>query len=254
MTTPAKFVKALEFGAPKTGKTKNTVETCPKPALIFSFEAGGTDCVTAIPITGMTSGDFRAKMVAKSKDWPAVTVLEYLPGAKRIGEGKTETFDKSRLEAFIKDFNLLFDHMPFRTVIADSFTGMDTVSMAFILGLNKADTAQIQHYGQLQTKKEAIISALMSLPCNVVVLAHEEAQKDELTGAIRILPFGTGKFQEKMGMYFSQVVYRTVSTDTQGNPKYEVWTAPRGLVKGLGLRFPQGKKPVVGPTWKDIYE
>ena len=70
----------------------------------------------------------------------------------------------------------------------------------------------------------------ISLPCNFIVLAHEQFVKDELTGRVWCLPLITGKYAYRIGGDFDEVYYATVKPNPQGKEVYSLETKPSGII------------------------
>lgn len=247
--------RILEFGPPKTGKTKNMAETAPGPVCLMNFDRAGWESITARPIRLMTSTEFRAKLLDRSSVWPEdeVTVLDYSIAAREIGLSEKAQMVVDPISSFIQDFNAIFRNCPFKLTMVDPITMWDTAVNSFIGGKNNADTLQIQHWGQAAVKKLEIINCVNSLPCHTAFIAHEEYVSDKLSGETTILPLSSGKVQAQLCMLFSQVVYSQVNSDGRGGLKYQLRTQPFGLVKGIGLRWPQNRPATVDNNWKGIF-
>lgn len=253
------YIRELTYGAPKTGKTANKGDTYPTPMLILNTDPGGPDSISKRKVDIISSADFRVAMSGKQENWSEVTVLDYSSRKGALGFTQFVTPNRSVMDDFIQDVNALTAFMPFKTVMLDSWTGMDAIVMDFIWALNGQSMGALsqytlQYYGQLGKKKEEIIGVLLALPTNVVVIAHEETVKDEMVGSLQIVPAGTGKLQQTMGKYFSQVLHSNTEMGKDGKPRFIIETVSKDLVKGIGMRFPQGRPPVVDHNWKAIYE
>jgi hypothetical protein len=221
--------------------------------LVFSFDPGGLDSVEQ-PITSMPSADFRTAISNKEAIvWPDITSIDYAALPTRIQPSQFRDMSVTIAQEFMLDANTLSDYCPFKTVVLDSLSTRNDALLEFIAGLNSCKQLQIQHWGQLGAKSQEVDTFLLSLPCNYVLIAHENVQKDEKTGEIRVIPMTYGQYAEKIGLFFSQVFYATTETDNNNKSKAVLYTAPRGLVKGIGARFPHNLPEVVGPTYEEIY-
>jgi hypothetical protein len=244
-----KLVKELRFGRPKTGKTRNVVDTYPRPLLLFNFDPQGWESVKT-PVSLIGSEAFRKKLEKEGETWPEVTVLDYSTKVGKVGLDQYRTSSSIPLMTFIRDLNAL-EKCPFKTVVLDSLTSRSDLIWEFVANLNSVRKLEFQHWGMIQSKAMEIDQALLSLSCHTVLIAHEGTQKDEITGEIRVLPLTFGKYAEQIGMVFSQVLYATTELE-KGRVRYVVYTAPKGLIRGIGVRWPD-LPPVVGPTWGDLY-
>ena len=104
--------------------------------------------------------------------------------------------------------------MAFDNLLVDSITTFSSAALKHIVksnpGIKRNATAQgpqpgLQDYGILSREFERIISGLLSLPCNVIMLAHIAVEKDEATGAIMRHTMMDGSFARKLPIYFKEV-------------------------------------------------
>ena len=123
-----------------------------------------------------------------------------------------------------------------RTVALDTLTFMEkSIGARVLLMDGKPSNAplQLNHYKSIIAQLEDFISKLCALDCNVIVTAHEEIEKDEITGAttrgIRVV----GKaLPNVLPGYFNEVWYAEVQTGTTANPlpQYKVRTVPTAQI------------------------
>lgn len=246
-------VKELVYGPPKTGKTLGR-STYPKPLLFLNLDPDGWTSIDS-NVEVLEPEQALTRLKSKTPPPKPITVIDFSSAKMmKLQESLHSAPSRAPVTQLIRCVNAVIDSNPFATVVLDSWTGYDSMLMEFILDMDGKQTPLIQHYGMLTRKKEEMVLALLSLDCHVSIVAHETSQKDELTGTVRILPAGMGSFQESMGKYFSQILYSTVEVGASGNRKYVVWTAPKQLVRIVGLRFPQGVPPVVDNNWNEIYK
>lgn len=246
--------KVLLFGPSKTGKTKGVLETYPVKMLVLNFDPQGWMSCTARKTEVMTSADYRKAMSEKrpTESWPDVTVIDYVRSAGDISTAINPVPSPAVILDMINDLNCLNRHCPFATVVLDSYTTIDMYLLDFILALNGKVTMELQHYKMLEGKKWELLTKILPLPLNVVVIAHEEASKNETTGEITLIPYGTGKVQAVIPLMFSAVLHSTTRLNQLGKVEYVVETKPRGLAKCLGTR---GFEPpdVCAPDFKVIF-
>lgn len=248
-----KQIRMLEFGAPKTGKT-SSMGTYPGPVCLMNFDVDGFSSIHTKKTLVLPSVEFQKQLkegVTFKED--EVIVLDYSSLATAIQLGKDRPMTVTAIKNFIDDVNVLFKHCPFKTVVVDPVTMWDGAVNDFIAGMNSVTQLQIQHWGQAAKKKEEIINCINSLPTHTIFLAHEDTEKDELTGQIRVIPFVTGQMKNKIGMMFSQFVYATTEAKPDGTNRYVLWTQPKGIVRGIGVRWPQGTAPVVDNNFASLF-
>lgn len=96
-----------------------------------------------------------------------------------------------------------------RTVVLDTFTSTEEHQKRLLMSANGVATISQPLWGTMLTNNENLISALLGLNkyVNVIVIAHEQADKDELTGAITYKPLIGGQMKEKIGKDFEEVYY-----------------------------------------------
>lgn len=104
--------------------------------------------------------------------------------------------------------------MNFKTLVLDSITTFSQATLAHIVktnpGIKRNDTRQgpqpgLQDYGILRREFQRLIPGLLSLPCNVVMLAHLAVEKDEATGQIMRHSMMDGSFARELPIYFKEV-------------------------------------------------
>lgn len=104
--------------------------------------------------------------------------------------------------------------MEFQTLVLDSITTFSAATLSHIVktnpGIKRNETKQgpqpgLQDYGILRREFQRLIPGLLSLPCNVVMLAHLAVEKDEATGAILRHAMMDGSFAKELPIYFKEV-------------------------------------------------
>lgn len=104
--------------------------------------------------------------------------------------------------------------MEFATLVLDSITTFSSATLAHIVktnpGVKRNPTAQgpqpgLQDYGILRREFQRLIQGLLSLPCNVVMLAHLAVEKDEATGQIMRHAMMDGSFARELPIHFKEV-------------------------------------------------
>jgi phage nucleotide-binding protein len=104
--------------------------------------------------------------------------------------------------------------MDFDTLVLDSITTFSAAVLSHIVrsnpGIKRNVSAQgqqpgLQDYGILKREFQKLIPGLLSLPCNVVMLAHIATEKDEATGAMLRHTMMDGSFAKELPIYFKEV-------------------------------------------------
>lgn len=189
--------------------------------------------------------------------WPSPFFFDFDDGCRRIGAARLgfdfEVFDvlhdpgaasrvMPRIREFIKARNE--GRLQYRTGVLDSLTSWSMAQMATILAANNRSDgrAQIQDYGALAEDMQTLFGACVRAFENVIVIAHEDTEKDELTGAIVSRPVCLGrkflsllpKYVEEMWFCESKVLAgkRTFSIKTIPDARHQ-WL--RTAVAGMPL-------------------
>lgn len=137
------------------------------------------------------------------------------------------------------------------TVVLDTFTSTEEHQKRLLMSANGVATISQPLWGTILTNNENLISALLSLNkyVNVIVIAHEQAIKDELTGAITYTPLIGGQMKEKIGKDFEEVYFleKRVSGDKAA---YEMLTVGNSMKSCRTTRDLPAK---VEPDFSKIY-
>lgn len=137
--------------------------------------------------------------------------------------------------------------MEYKTIILDSITTFSRSVLSHIVktnpGIKRVPSAQgvqpgMQDYGILRREFQKLIPGLLSLPCNIIMTAHVDAKKDDLTGEISRGPVMDGSFSQELAVYFKEVWVLTADkgkkiAQTQSNFKYKC----RSQIPGLPEKF-----------------
>ncbi len=170
-----------------------------------------------------------------------ITVFQYnkFPKETRIAEWQ------KRL-AEIDQMRLKKQPLPFKTLSFDSLTTLSSSILDDYIhrsqkGIKRAlaDIPAMQDYQLLDKHLTQIISGTLSLDCNVIMLGHMHAEKDENTGAILRQPLMAGKFAAKLPIYFEEVYVAMVDStgkrvlQTQVDSTYSIVRSQRSLAKQI---------------------
>ncbi len=203
-----KAYRALIYGGLGTGKT-NLIRTCRMPALVHSFDPGGTK-----------------------------TIRDEIKTGKIFADTRFEVEDAERptaFEAWDKEYDRLksggiFDKIG--TYVIDSATTWSQSAMN--VTLKKAGraggTPQQNDYLPTMVMLEAAIKDICSLPCDVILIAHEDVDKDEITGRMMIGPAFIGKLKTRIPILFDEI-YCATAKETSGGVKYTLLTRATGLYR-----------------------
>lgn len=95
------------------------------------------------------------------------------------------------------------------TVVLDTFTSTEEHQKRLLMSANGVATISQPLWGTILNNNENLVSALLSLNkfVNVIVIAHQQAIKDELTGAVTYVPLIGGSMKDKIGKDFEEVYF-----------------------------------------------
>ena len=93
------------------------------------------------------------------------------------------------------------------TLVIDSLTTVCEVVAAYILAKSNAgEIVQFQHYVPIYSELTTMITKLRKANCHVILTAHEEMVRHEMTGKTQIIPLVMGNaFTPRLPIYFSNV-------------------------------------------------
>ena len=95
---------------------------------------------------------------------------------------------------------------PHATFSVDSLTTLMDVATVHILAKAGRSSLLIQDYTPIYDEVTKLIVRLRRMPCNVVLTAHEEMIRDEMTGKTQIVPLVMGnKFAPKLPIFFTNI-------------------------------------------------
>lgn len=213
------------FGAPKVGKT-TLVRTFPQPIWVDSFDPDG-----GVPLNDMElDGTCIVNSIYETDnpDYP-----------KAFNSWKTEFQNKIRSN--------FFQHVG--TYVLDSYTTFEGVCSDAIVHRNRnivkatkrsGNEPQLFDYRILIKEIQDLMKMMVALPCNVVLIGHENAPKDASGNVVGDLGLSAiGQLVIKLSGLFSET-YRLVVKDTktgsrvlQPLPKYRQITGSRLDTKRL---------------------
>jgi len=132
---------------------------------------------------------------------------------------------------------------PYKTVVVDSLTFYADRCMEKVMsdcpGIKgpQKGIPGLQHYGVLNPTFKAQLARVLALPCHVVVTAHIEADKDELSGEIVYAPMLSGKLKAYIPILFPEV-HRAYAETKAGVTKFLAQTKPDFKYKVIRSQIP----------------
>ena len=204
------------FGPSKVGKT-SLLSTARKPVYIFQFDPGGSR-VEALR-QGIEEGwiivdsRFQEDSPTAPTMWPKFTV-----------DVKTKIRDN------------FFDFVG--TVAVDSLTTMNKIAMNHVLlQAKRPGTHPYQQDWPIQMAYVYnLLTVLLQANCDTIVIAHDDLQKDELTGAITYEPLVSGKHRRQLPILFDELLVMGVKKAGKDIERY-ILTQPMQRYKAVGSRI-----------------
>lgn len=188
-------LRFLIYGTSGSGKTYS-LRTARYPLLIDSFDPGGSTALSDLVANGN-----------------ALVVSEY----ERENARKPTAF-----KAWDDNFDKLEKAGVFNSVgtyVLDSATTWATAALNYVMfkaGRAGMTPQQNDWYPQM-TLLELGIKRILSLPCDVVFLCHDDIMQDEITKRIFRMPLFTGKLRKRIPLLFSEIYYADVKTTAKGH-------------------------------------
>ena len=209
VTLNSEYMKIFLTGDFGTGKSVFAA-SCPTPGFVFDFDDG---------IQTYRGKDFDYESYSLS-------ALSWVKFEKDLREVKKEVIEEK-----------------YETVVIDSTTSMTDIAMERALQLDPKRSVTggplwNVHYQIVKNLMEGKLRQIISLPCNVIVIAHLHVVQDQETGAIiSIEPLLTGQLSQMIPGYFGEVYCtfsKQVAAKKAGGKAETVFylrTIPRGYYK-----------------------
>lgn len=137
------------------------------------------------------------------------------------------------------------------TLVLDSLTTFSDEMMRYLMRLNPgikrmdtkgAATPAMLDYQVARLFFKQVLGELLNLPCNLVVTAHIQVDKDEITGEILRTPMLAGKLSRELPILFPEV-HRSFVRDrkywaqTKSDARFQCRTQIRGLPAEIELKY-----------------
>lgn len=221
-------IKLLQFGDSGTGKTVFAT-TFPTPIHVLDFDNK----------ISSAAAFWREKDPARLEQ---ITFENYGPTDARGTQAERCSNDLGKMRKEGK--------LP-RTLVLDSLTTFSDEFMRYLMrinpGIKRMDTkgaavpAQ-QDYQVARLYFKQFIGELLVLPCNVVILAHIQVDKDEQTGEILRTPMIAGKLARELPIWFEEVHRSYVKagkymSQTQTDARYQCRTQIPKLPAEIELKY-----------------
>ena len=206
---PDDMYRALIYGVSGTGKTYS-LRTARAPVHVDSFDPNGTQSIDDVIRTkdnqkGYIYADTRYELEDPMK-----------PMAWNL-------YDKEMHRRYREGY---FNHIG---TYATDLTSMASAALNQVLAEanRRGGVPQQNDWYPQMVKLENALRFLMSLPCDVVVLAHVDQRKDEVIGKISYFPMITGKLVVRIPLLFSEI-YVAQTKESADGLKYAWLTQAAG--------------------------
>ena len=115
-------------------------------------------------------------------------------------------------------------------LVVDSATTLFSHMRRLILQVQGRGAMEIQDWGIILSNLEELFSVLFTLPFkHVILIAHDQTERDELVGKVEIKPLVDGQMKNKVGLYVEEMYYM-VPEITKDKAEYRIQTKPMGRV------------------------
>jgi len=193
-STSSKFNRVLIYGGTGSGKTYS-LRTFRLPLWVDSFDPGGSVCLSDY----VREGKALVRTKFEKEDWDSPSAFS--------------DWDRE-FTANVREGH--FQHVG--TYCLDSATTWAQAAMNVILkAAGRAGKVPHQNdwYPQMVLVEKSLRS-IMNLPCDVVFICHDDAVKDEMSGALSRLPLLTGKLSKRIPLLFSEMYFARVNRTSKG--------------------------------------
>jgi hypothetical protein len=120
------------------------------------------------------------------------------------------------------------------TIVIDSATGLADVKMADTVARNPAVKDGRQIFGFFLQESKALIATLVKMRKNIVLIAHERIEKDEMSGVLQYRLMWPGQLGDYMGAFFTNVWRCEVTSEGfPPKPKFSIRTFQNAQHYGL---------------------
>ena len=184
----------LIYGPSGSGKTYS-LRTAKTPLWIDSFDPGGSTALNDMVQDG------RAVVISEYENEDAKH-----PTAFALWDSNFDKLEKAKV----------FDNVG--TYVLDSATTWAQAALNEVMrkSARAGGVPQQNDWYPQMVLMEAAIKRIMSLPCDVVFICHDDVMKDEITGKVMRSPLLTGKARKRIPLLFSEIYYADVKRTPKG--------------------------------------
>lgn len=212
-------IHVLMYGDSGAGKSTSAA-TFPKPMLVLAFDPYGKE-----------TPYLKRGIVAEGEDefgTRTQDVLSKKSGGLLIRVEHYIDFDPSKPEAYSRFLARLTrlnkDVDEFQTIVLDSVTFMELAArklQQYKINPNSKEPRQ-WFAGSTDTLEEVLMIRFGALPCNVVVLAHVDEDKDEVHGTYVRNPSAPGRLRKRSPAGYGEL-YRAYVKKAEGGDRKHLW-------------------------------
>jgi len=205
----------LLYGPPKVGKTL-LAATFPPPVCFIDTDNGMLSVLTH----GKTAERAKAGQIFWTTVQKDASYADLCDEIAKVGELATA--------------------QKVRTVVFDSATTLGDIILKHILLASKKRPGQIATFDDWESQKNVLLSIFhqaFAWPCHVVIICHEQTEKDDLLGSIHVLPMLTGNLRHKLPIHFDEVWHLMIDKNEEGKKEFWVETAGDQKLLGCGSRL-----------------
>jgi len=220
----AERYQALVYGEKGTGKT-TLFSTARFPVHLDCFDPGGSLVIADEIEKGLVVADTR---------WETDD-----PSNPRVFAEWDREFHRRKKEGYFAQF---------ATYGLDSITTFSQIIMNYVLkkqghtgGIPQTGAGAENDYVHQMLHLENSIVGIFSLPCDIIMTAHPEADKDEASGSMFVGPMITGKAAIRIPLAFSEMYYLRVEDTKEGGTRWLLQTKPSKIFKASSRLARRGK-------------
>ena len=202
----SKTFNAVVYGGLGTGKT-SLIRTARKPVLVHSFDPGGTKVLRDEIADGSILADTRFE----NEDPRNPTAFKLFDDEyHRLRSGK------------------FFDHLG--TYVIDSVTTWGQCAMNAVLKKagRAGGTPQQNDWMPQMMMMENAMRDFVSLPCDCILIGHDDVTKDEASGRMFVGLMITGKLSRRVPLLFDEI-YCALTKETSKGIEYQLLTRATGM-------------------------
>lgn len=218
--------RALVYGEKGTGKT-SLFASARLPVHLDSFDPGGSVVLADEIESGVVVADTRWEY----EDTKNISTTVF--------KNWDFEFNRKKKEGYFNQF---------ATYGLDSLTTFSQVIMNYVLakagrtgGVPQTGAGVENDYVAQMMYLENALVGIFSLPCDIIVTAHPEADKDEASGKMFVGPLITGKAKIRIPLLFDEMYYARVQDSKEGGTIWALQTMPSAMYKASSRLARRGK-------------